>query len=90
MTDPILPPSRPAPRDDRLMDAARALEAQFLSQMLDAAGLDRAPGAFGGGAGEAQFASFLREEEARAMVRAGGIGLADMLHDAMIKENRHE
>ena len=76
-----------APRDDGrdqgLMDAAKKLEATFLSEMLKAAGLGKARDAFGGGAGEDQFASFLRQAQAEEMVNAGGIGLAESLYQAL-------
>jgi Rod binding domain-containing protein len=72
-----------AVRDARLHDAARELEASFLSEMLKASGLGETPGVFGGGAGEDQFGSFLRLEQARAMVAAGGIGLAQSLFEAL-------
>ena len=85
------PPSPPRPnpgpstqaRDIKLRDAARELEANFLAEMLKAAGVGKTPEAFGGGAGEDQFASFLRLEQAREMVDAGGIGLAQSLFEAL-------
>jgi len=90
---PLSPPLAPfasapaavpeAARDEALRNAARELEASFLSMMLESAGLGVTPGGFGGGAGEDQFASFLRLEQARAMVSAGGIGLAESLFEAM-------
>jgi len=46
--------------------------------MLKSTGLDAQEHSFGGGIGEKQFASFHREMLAREMVRAGGIGLADI------------
>lgn len=69
--------------DDALRDAANRLEATFLAEMLKSAGLDALGGAFGGGAGEEQFTSFLREAQAEEMVRAGGIGLAESIYNAM-------
>lgn len=93
MADLALPgptPPRPpahdaadAAHDRALRDAADALEAQFLSEMLKSAGLGETPESFGGGIGEDQFASFLRTEQATAMVRAGGIGLAESIFEAM-------
>ena len=77
---PALPP-RPAP--DPMREAAVALEATFLAEMLKSAGLGRGADAFGGGAGEDQFASFLLHEQATAMARAGGIGLAEAIHLAL-------
>lgn len=72
-----------AQRDMAMRNAAQELEANFLAEMLKAAGLGKTPEAFGGGSGEDQFASFLRLEQAREMVNAGGIGLAQSLFEAM-------
>lgn len=82
---PLAPVSGPTPtrRDEQLRKAAGELEANFLAEMFKAAGLGETPDVFGGGAGEDQFASFLRLEQARAMVDAGGIGLAQSLFEAM-------
>lgn len=71
-------------RSEQLMDVAKALEAQFLSEMLKSAGVGETPSAFGGGAGEDQFASFMRDEQAKQMTEAGGIGLAQSLFESMI------
>ena len=73
----------PANRPDPLLSAAREIEANFLAEMLASAKLGATPEAFGGGAGEDQFASFLRLEQARGMVAAGGIGLAESLFEAL-------
>ncbi|MGJ8609774.1 MAG: rod-binding protein [Octadecabacter sp.] len=88
---PFVPPaSAPAEsREDTLMAVAQSLEAAFLSEMLKSAGVGETPQDFGGGAGEDQFASFLREEQAKQMVQAGGIGLAQSMFDAMIAKS-HE
>jgi len=82
-TRPLARPDPAQQRGTALMQAARELEATFLAEMLKAAKLGETPGSFGGGAGEEQFASFLRLEQARAMVDAGGIGLAESLFEAM-------
>jgi flagellar protein FlgJ len=88
MAAPISPVSaplaRPAPRGDAaLRAAAEKLESTFLAEMLKSAGLGRTPESFGGGTGEEQFSSFLRQAEADAMVKAGGIGLAEALFEAL-------
>ena len=87
---PVLPAPHQAPRvnaanstDEKLRDAAHKLEATFLSEMLKSAGFGTPRESFGGGIGEDQFSSFLRDEQARAMVEAGGIGLAEALFEAM-------
>jgi Rod binding domain-containing protein len=59
------------------------METAFLAEMLAHAGLGDTGDAFGGGQGEAQFASFLRQEQARLMVEGGGIGLAEVIFRAM-------
>lgn len=56
--------------------AAEKLETAFVAEMLKASGLGKMPEGFGGGAGEEQFSSFLREAQAKEIVRAGGFGLA--------------
>ncbi|WP_300515738.1 rod-binding protein [Aliiroseovarius sp.] len=74
----------PAPtQDDKMMQAARDLEANFLAEMLKSAGLGKTPDLFGGGSGEDQFGSFLRMAQAEQMVEAGGIGLAESLFEAL-------
>jgi flagellar protein FlgJ len=88
--NPAFPPgfdlparSTQAMRERKLMDAAKELEASFLAEMLKSAGLGKPRDSFGGGAGEEQFGSFLREAQAREMVRAGGIGLAERLFEVL-------
>ena len=78
-----------ASQDQKLRSAAEKLEAGFLAEMLKAAGLGKSRGSFGGGAGEDQFGSFLVQEQAMQMVRAGGIGLAESLFESL-KEKTNE
>jgi Rod binding domain-containing protein len=66
-----------------LRAAAQGLESGFLSVMLQAAGLGAARESMGGGIGEAQFASFLAEAQAEAMVQRGGIGLAEAIFESL-------
>lgn len=81
--DPI-PPLPAAPEAaTRRFDAAVALEAAFLAEMLKSAGMHDTSGAFGGGPGAEHFASYLREAQAQKMAEAGGIGLAEHLVRAM-------
>ena len=91
-TIPVLPPPRPISSlpdyititaDTKLRDAAQKLEATFLAEMLKSAGLGAPRDSFGGGKGEEQFASFLREAQAQEMAKTGGIGLAEALFEAM-------
>ncbi|QOL83230.1 chemotaxis protein chel [Pseudooceanicola spongiae] len=92
MTDSLvsIAPSLPAaaPRQKELWNAAKQMEAAFLSEMLKSAGLGETSQTFGGGIGEDQFASFLREEQAQAMVEAGGIGLAEMLYHSLLEKEK--
>lgn len=73
-----------------LHKALTELEAMFLSEMLEGAGLGQQSESFGGGVGEEQFASFLRQEQAGQMARAGGIGLAEAMFTAIARGVRHE
>lgn len=75
-----------APRA-RLRAAAVELEATFLAQMLKSAGLGKAQHGFGGGAGEEQFASFLVQEQAQQLARSGGVGLSEILFNAMLEDH---
>lgn len=75
-------------RTGQLRQAAQKMETAFLSEMLKAAGVGKPSESFGGGAGEEHFASFLRDAQADEMVKAGGIGLAETLFQALKeKEN---
>lgn len=69
--------------DAKMREAAESLEATFLSEMLKSAGFGASRTTFGGGIGEDQFSSFLRDAQAKSMVKAGGIGLAESLFEAM-------
>ena len=78
-TSPIMPVAvgDRTPTETALHKAAEEMEATFLAEMLKPMQTDVASSSFGGGPGEAQFSSFLVAEQARAMVEAGGIGLAE-------------
>jgi len=79
---PLIQPT-PSARETALRDAAKELEASFLAEMLKSAGLGKTSESFGGGAGEDQFSAFLVQEQARAMVDAGGIGLSEAFFNAL-------
>lgn len=85
MIPSIRPTGLPAPdgRDAQLRARAQELEGLFLAEMLRHAGAGKAPENFGGGVGEDQFASFLRDSQAQAIARKGGIGLAEHLFRAL-------
>ncbi|MEP2640203.1 rod-binding protein [Roseobacter sp.] len=82
-------PTPMSPQDKALKEVAQKLEASFLAEMLKSAGLGKTSEHFGGGAGEDQFSSFLVEEQAMQMVKAGGIGLSESLFDAL-KEKQND
>lgn len=85
-TTPSQAGTLPRPQGDyALRSKARELESAFLAEMLSYAGLGEGGASFGGGVGEAQFASFLRGEQAKLMVQKGGIGLAETIFDALAK-----
>ena len=73
-----------APRDPRLWAAAQKMETAFLNEMMKAAGLGQPLETFSGGPGEEQFSSFLRQEQVRRMVDAGGIGMAEGIYRALV------
>lgn len=77
----------PSPRSAQLMQKAKELETSFLSEMLAHTGLDAQTGAFSGGLGEDQFASFLREAQAKAMVDHGGLGLAQSIFQSLVRRD---
>ncbi len=76
------PPALSA-RDKALFKAAQDLETSFLSEMLKSSGFGEARESFGGGTGEDQFSSFLRQAQAKNMVENGGIGLTEHLFNAL-------
>ncbi|MEM9708753.1 MAG: rod-binding protein [Pseudomonadota bacterium] len=82
----IVQNAKPDTSDGALRAAAKELEAAFLSEMLAAAKVGEMPGEFGGGIGEEQFVSLLRDAQAEAMVEAGGIGLAEQIFRATAKK----
>lgn len=84
---PLVPNSTPRLVERTpLMAKAQELEAAFLSEMLSHAGLGQTSESFGGGAGEAQFASFLRGEQARILAEKGGLGLAQSIFESLVKQ----
>lgn len=91
----LIPPSPPPvvaaslTRDAKLMEAAQGLETAFLAEMLQSAGLGKTSESFGGGAGEDQFGSFLIREQAKHIVKGGGIGLAQSLFEAL-KDSKND
>ncbi len=71
----------------KLKAASVELEAAFLAEMLKSAGLGQTRSSFGGGAGEDQFASFLVQQQAQQLAKVGGIGLSEILFNAMMEKS---
>lgn len=67
--------------------AAEDFEAFFVSQSLDimTKGIE-SDGMFGGGNGERVFRTLLNQEYGKAIAKAGGFGIADMVMQEMIKQ----
>lgn len=72
-----------ASNDEQLRQVAQDLEAAFLSEMLKHTGLGETPDSFGGGVGEDQFSSLLRDAQAKEMSAKGGIGLAESIFNSL-------
>lgn len=76
-------------REKMMREAAKDFEAVFLTEMLKHAGLGEARESFGGGAGEEAFSGILAAEQAKVMVDAGGIGLADRIFEVLMQRENH-
>lgn len=86
---PTAPPMPVTPDKAASMQRkAEELESAFLAEMLSYAGFGAARDSFGGGIGEEQFASFLRTEQAKAVVAKGGIGLAEHFVRSMTAQGK--
>lgn len=83
MNSPAAISTPPKDPDKALRLVAQKLEATFLAEMLKSTGFGKTRDAFGGGTGEDQFGSFLRQAQADEMVKTGGIGLAETLFEAL-------
>ncbi|RED12758.1 rod-binding protein [Pontivivens insulae] len=74
------------PQIQRLRETAIRMEGAFLAEMLRHGGADRPRAELGGGAGEDAFSSMLAREQADHFARAGGIGLAEAIFEALKRE----
>ena len=66
-------------------EVAEKFEASFLAEMLRETGLSASSQGFGGGVGEEQFAPLMADHYAAALVRAGGLGIADHIVAALMR-----
>jgi len=80
-------PSLPRKPDDAqsLRAAARKLESSFIAEMLKSAGVGKPRDAFGGGAGEDGFSSFLTNAQAEKIVDSGGFGLSEQIYKSLLQ-----
>jgi Rod binding domain-containing protein len=86
---PPLPPQT-ADQTDRarvaqMRETAVKFEAAFLTQVLDLAGVGKAPEGWGGGAGEDAFRGQLLAEQGRILAESGGVGIAEQVFRQMLK-----
>ena len=70
-----------------LRHAAISLEAQFISEMLNASGFAKSRELFGGGAGEDQFTSMLSTEYAKEIAERGGFGLTQAIIESLMEKS---
>ena len=80
--DPLRTTARDS-AEEKLRKVAQQLEATFLAEMLKHTGVGESRKVLGGGIGEDQFGSFLRQAQAEEMAKSGGIGLAEHLFEAL-------
>ncbi|MEM9434348.1 MAG: rod-binding protein [Pseudomonadota bacterium] len=69
--------------EEQLRQASKDLEAAFIAEMLKSAKFGESRESFGGGIGEEQFSSFLRDNYAQEMANAGGFGLAEHIFNSL-------
>lgn len=65
---------------EALRRVAKEFESTFLAEMLKHSGVGTPLKEFGGGQGEAAFASMLTQEYAQQLSERGGIGLAEKIY----------
>jgi len=58
--------------------------------MLKQAGFLKPPESFGGGAGEEAFSSMMVDAYARELTASGGIGLAESIFNALVRDGARE
>lgn len=91
MTDIQITPAATPPTNgtaEKFRKLSEGLESTFLAEMLKHAKFAEPPESFGGGIGEDQFASFLRQAVADKISATGGIGLAETIFSSLISSTR--
>ena len=81
-------PPTGAGSEANMRKSARDFEAQALGFLLQPifATVDNSKSAFGGGAAEAQWRPMLVEAFAASAVRAGGVGIADVVYRELLRQ----
>lgn len=75
-------------RIQQLRQAAIAYEANFLNEMISQSGLGKAGENLGSGVGGDAFASLLTEQYSLEIAKKGGVGLADVIFEALMKASK--
>lgn len=70
---------------EQMRNASRQLEAAFLSEFLKSADIGTPLSEMGGGIGEEQFSSYLRDEYARIISGSGGVGIAEIIFNSLYR-----
>jgi peptidoglycan hydrolase FlgJ len=81
---PALNPKTAAGLANKARAAAEDFEQVFLNSMLQQMFANVGQGPFTGGPGASVWRSFLTDEYAKAIVKTGGIGIADHVHRALL------
>lgn len=79
----VMPAGRSGRKNDPMFVAAQKFEASFIAEMLKSTGAGKPRDGFGGGAGEDGFSSFLVELRAEKIVDGGGLGLTEVIFEAL-------
>ena len=83
----LLPDSKTQPDPHRKI--AEDFEASFLTEMLKYSGVNKTSESFGGGAGEEAFSSMLNDAYAQALVKSGGVGIADLVYKSIVEKSQN-
>ncbi len=78
----------PTLKPDPQRKIAEEFEASFLAEMLKYSGVNKTSESFGGGAGEEAFSSMLNDAYAQALVKSGGIGIADLVYKSIVEKSK--
>jgi Rod binding domain-containing protein len=83
---PTLNPKAAVSLASKARGAAEDFEAVFLNSMLQQMFANVGQGPFSGGPGASVWRSFLTDEYAKSIVKAGGVGIADHVQKALLAQ----